>query len=214
MRIDKNLVPAVVRSGTSDSSRFLDQRGLLALALEYRLANRFFPELRRRLFDALASSRRKAVLSVDEGLVKVDLQRRRCPGSGATPSGSRAQAYRAHRRPRSGPAARLRLAAYREALKAARVPFDETLVHRGDFAVESGNKAMQALKQQRPRPTADLPCAQTSLAKHFLTFPCRRYFRVCNARASGSAISRRMSGLWSTSMIPAANARSRSCPPL
>ena len=72
--IDKNMVPAVVRSGTSDSGRFLDQRALLALALEYRLANRFFPELRRKLFDALVISPRKAVLSLDEGLVKVDLQ--------------------------------------------------------------------------------------------------------------------------------------------
>ena len=75
--IDKNLLPAVVRPGTSDSGRFVDQRGLLALALEYRLANRFFPELRRRLFDALASAPRKAVLSVDEGLVKVDLRQPR-----------------------------------------------------------------------------------------------------------------------------------------
>lgn len=75
--IDKNLVPAVVRPGTSDSGRFVDQRGLLALVLEYRLVNRFFPELRRRLFDALANSPRKAVLSVDEGLVKVDLQQPR-----------------------------------------------------------------------------------------------------------------------------------------
>ena len=72
--IDKNMVSTVVRSGASDSGRFLDQRGLLALVLEYRLANRFFPELRRRLFDALATSPRKAVLSLDEGLVKVDLQ--------------------------------------------------------------------------------------------------------------------------------------------
>lgn len=71
--IDKNMVPAMVRSGTPHSGRFLDQRALLVLALEYRLANRFFPELRRRLFDALAASPRKAVLSVDEGLVKVDL---------------------------------------------------------------------------------------------------------------------------------------------
>jgi uncharacterized protein (DUF433 family) len=75
--IDKNLVPAVVRPGTSDSGRFVDQRGLLALVLEYRLANRFFPELRRRLFEALASCPRQAVLSVDEGLVKVDLQQPR-----------------------------------------------------------------------------------------------------------------------------------------
>lgn len=75
--IDKNMVSAVVRSGTDDSGRFLDQRALLALTLEYRLANRFFPELRRRLFDALATSSRKAVLSLDEGLVKVDLQQPR-----------------------------------------------------------------------------------------------------------------------------------------
>jgi hypothetical protein len=45
---DKNMVPTVVRSGTPDSGRFMDQRALLALVLEYRLANRFFPELRRR----------------------------------------------------------------------------------------------------------------------------------------------------------------------
>jgi uncharacterized protein (DUF433 family) len=72
--IDKNMVPAVVRSGTGESGRFLDQRALLVLALEYRLANRFFPELRRRLFDALVESPRKAVVSLDEGLVTVDLQ--------------------------------------------------------------------------------------------------------------------------------------------
>jgi uncharacterized protein (DUF433 family) len=72
--IDKNMVPAVVQSGTTEAGRFLDQRALLALALEYRLANRFFPELRRRLFDALVASPRKAVVSLDEGLVKVDLQ--------------------------------------------------------------------------------------------------------------------------------------------
>ena len=75
--IDKNMVSAVVRSATGDSGRFLDQRALLALTLEYRLANRFFPELRRRLFDALATSSRRAVLSLDEGLVKVDLQQPR-----------------------------------------------------------------------------------------------------------------------------------------
>ncbi len=72
--IDKNMVPAVVRAGAGESGRFLDQRGLLALALEYRLANRFFPDLRRRLFDALVASPRKAMVSLDEGLVTVDLQ--------------------------------------------------------------------------------------------------------------------------------------------
>lgn len=39
----ENMVPAVVRSGTGESGRFLDQRALLALALEYRLANRARP---------------------------------------------------------------------------------------------------------------------------------------------------------------------------
>ncbi len=72
--IDKNMVSVVVRSGTNGAGRFLNQRALLALALEYRLANRFFPEVRRRLFDALMASPRIAMLSVDEGLVKVDLQ--------------------------------------------------------------------------------------------------------------------------------------------
>lgn len=56
----------MVRSSTGEPGRFIDQRALLALALEYRLANRFFPELRRRLFDALATSPRKAVLSEDQ----------------------------------------------------------------------------------------------------------------------------------------------------
>jgi hypothetical protein len=37
--------------------------------------------------------------------------------------------------------------------------------------------------------------------------------RACSARATGSAISRRMSGLRSTSMTPAACARSLSCVP-
>ena len=71
--IDKNMVLAIVRPGATDSTRLLNQRGLLTLVLEHRLANRFFPELRRRLFDALAASPRKSVLSLDEGLVKVDL---------------------------------------------------------------------------------------------------------------------------------------------
>jgi len=72
--IDKNMVSAVVRSGTSGAGRFLNQRALLALALESRLANRCFPEVRRRLFDELMASPRRDVLSVDEGLLKVDLQ--------------------------------------------------------------------------------------------------------------------------------------------
>jgi uncharacterized protein (DUF433 family) len=71
--IDKNLVPTTLRANASDSIRLLDARALLALALEHRLASRFYPELRRRIFDALAGPSRK-VLSLDEGLVKIDLR--------------------------------------------------------------------------------------------------------------------------------------------
>ncbi|MGH8132692.1 MAG: DUF433 domain-containing protein [Steroidobacteraceae bacterium] len=71
--IDKNLVPTTVRPSASDSVRLLDAQALLALALEYRLASGFFPELRRRVFEALANSSRK-VLSLEAGLVKIDLR--------------------------------------------------------------------------------------------------------------------------------------------
>jgi uncharacterized protein (DUF433 family) len=71
--IDKNLVPTTVRSRANDSIRLLNRQALLALALEQRLASGFFPELRRRVFEALAASSRK-VLSLEEGLVKIDLR--------------------------------------------------------------------------------------------------------------------------------------------
>jgi uncharacterized protein (DUF433 family) len=71
--IDKNLVPTTVRPRASDSTRLLNRQALLALALEQRLASGFFPELRRRVFEALAASSRK-VLSLEEGLVKIDLR--------------------------------------------------------------------------------------------------------------------------------------------
>ncbi len=50
--------------------------------------------------------------------------------------------------------ARLRLLGYRKALRSARLPFDEALVQRGDFSVDSGTKAMQTLMQLRSAPTA------------------------------------------------------------
>ena len=71
--IDRNLVPTIVRPCAGDSIRLLDRRALLALALEQRLASGFFPELRRRVFEALAASSHK-VLSLEEGLVKIDLR--------------------------------------------------------------------------------------------------------------------------------------------
>jgi uncharacterized protein (DUF433 family) len=71
--IDKNLVPTTVGSGISGSTRLLSRQALLALALEQRLVSGFLPELRRRVFEALAGSSRK-VLSLEEGLVKIDLR--------------------------------------------------------------------------------------------------------------------------------------------
>jgi uncharacterized protein (DUF433 family) len=71
--IDKNLVPTTARPRTSDSTRLLNRHALLALTLEQRLASGFVPELRRRMFEALAASSRKS-LSLEEGLVKIDLR--------------------------------------------------------------------------------------------------------------------------------------------
>src|ERR1700753_1331270 len=70
--IDKNIVPSVARSSATDSNRLLNAGALLALTLEARLASRLFPELRRRLFDALAMSSQKA-LSVEDGPVVVNI---------------------------------------------------------------------------------------------------------------------------------------------
>lgn len=50
--------------------------------------------------------------------------------------------------------ARARMAGYRKALKGARLPFDETLVQRGDFTILSGQKTMHVLMQQKPALTA------------------------------------------------------------
>jgi LacI family repressor for deo operon, udp, cdd, tsx, nupC, and nupG len=59
--------------------------------------------------------------------------------------------------------ARARLNGYRKALRAARLPFDESLVHRGDFSVDSGHKMMQGLLQQPQLPTA-VSCANDEMA--------------------------------------------------
>jgi uncharacterized protein (DUF433 family) len=89
--IDKNLVPTTVRPRTNDSTRLLNRHALLALTLEQRLASGFVPELRRRIFEALAVSSRKS-LSLEEGLVKIDLRE---------PRRALAAALRALRRARS-----------------------------------------------------------------------------------------------------------------
>jgi uncharacterized protein (DUF433 family) len=68
--IDKEIVSAVPGEG---GGRLLDARALLSLSLERRLAERVAPELRRRVFDALAGTRRN-VVSLEGGLLKIDLR--------------------------------------------------------------------------------------------------------------------------------------------
>jgi uncharacterized protein (DUF433 family) len=68
--IDKKTVSAVAGEG---SGRLLDARALLSLAIERRLADRIAPELRRKMFDALAECPRD-VVSLEDGLLKVDLR--------------------------------------------------------------------------------------------------------------------------------------------
>jgi uncharacterized protein (DUF433 family) len=74
--IDKKTVPVIVGERAGHTTRLLDRRALMSLALERRLAGRFVPELRRELFDALAGSPRKE-LSLEDGFVKVDLRKPR-----------------------------------------------------------------------------------------------------------------------------------------
>lgn len=52
---------------------------------------------------------------------------------------------------------------YRKALRAAHVVCDETLVQRGDFSVESGEKMLHVLMQQKTTPTAVF-CANDEMA--------------------------------------------------
>ena len=68
--IDKKTISAVAGE---EGGRLLDARALVSLALEQRLADRVAPELRRQLFDALASSPRNTV-SLEGGLVTIDLR--------------------------------------------------------------------------------------------------------------------------------------------
>ena len=69
--IDKKTISAVAGK---EGGRLLDARALLSLALERRLADRLVPELRRQVFEALASSPRNTV-SLEGGLVKIDRER-------------------------------------------------------------------------------------------------------------------------------------------
>lgn len=68
--IDKKTISAVAGE---QGGRLLDARALVSLALERRLSDRVAPELRRQVFEALASSPRSTV-SLEGGLVKIDLR--------------------------------------------------------------------------------------------------------------------------------------------
>jgi uncharacterized protein (DUF433 family) len=71
--IDKKTVAAVVGRRGGRAIRLLDARALVSLAVERRLADRIAPELRRKLFDALASTPRN-VVALEGGLLKIDLR--------------------------------------------------------------------------------------------------------------------------------------------
>src|SRR6202049_5013621 len=68
--IDKKTISAVAGE---EGARLLDERALISLTIERLLADRFAPELRRQVFDALADSTRN-VVSLEDGLVKIDLR--------------------------------------------------------------------------------------------------------------------------------------------
>lgn len=71
--IDKQTVAAVSGRRAGHSTRLLDLRALMSLALERRLADRFVPELRRQVFDALATAPRHRV-SLEEGFLSINLR--------------------------------------------------------------------------------------------------------------------------------------------
>ena len=69
--IDKKTISAVPGE---EGGRLLDARALVSLSIEQRLSDRLAtPELRRRVFDALADAPRNTV-SLEGGLIKIDLR--------------------------------------------------------------------------------------------------------------------------------------------
>ena len=68
--IDKKTISAVT---SAERGRLLDARALVSLSIERRLEHRIAPELRRKVFDALAASPRSTV-SLEDGLLKIDLR--------------------------------------------------------------------------------------------------------------------------------------------
>jgi uncharacterized protein (DUF433 family) len=71
--IDRKAISVSNAARSGSAGRLLDFHALLALALERRLADRFAPELRRALFDALAGGARDSV-SLEGGFLTIDLR--------------------------------------------------------------------------------------------------------------------------------------------
>lgn len=71
--IDNKTVSTVAGQRAGYATRLLDLRALMSLALERRLADRFVPDLRRQVFDALSTSPRNSV-SLEGGFLKIDLR--------------------------------------------------------------------------------------------------------------------------------------------
>src|ERR1700744_1548406 len=69
--IDKKTISAVPGE---EGGRLLDARALMSLSIERRLSDRIAtPELRRRVFDALSDTPRNEI-SLEGGLIKIDLR--------------------------------------------------------------------------------------------------------------------------------------------
>jgi uncharacterized protein (DUF433 family) len=69
--IDKKTVIATAKAG--QGPRLLDMRALMSLSLHRRLADRFAPEFRRAVFDALPGAKRDR-LTFEDGLLTIDLR--------------------------------------------------------------------------------------------------------------------------------------------
>lgn len=70
--IDKKTIPAFAGKKEGHATRLLDLRALMSLTLERRLADRFVPQARREVFDALAEARNTVTL--EGGFLKIDLR--------------------------------------------------------------------------------------------------------------------------------------------
>ena len=71
--IDKKTISAIAGKRAGQGTRLLSLGALISLSLERRLSNRFAPELRREVFDALAGGQSNTV-SLDGGFLKIDLR--------------------------------------------------------------------------------------------------------------------------------------------